>query len=164
MTSFRSAYSLMALTALGVGILVYLLDRSPEHVYFLSPAASWMPSHEAWLGPLGGWLPDFVHVYAFALLTAAVVPQPKAVLPICAFWLVVDVLFELGQYPPFAGQIAGAIPTWFQEVPILDNTAAYFLQGVFDPWDLLAIFLGTLAAYLTLTLIAQRDAHHASQP
>jgi hypothetical protein len=37
--------------------------------------------------------------------------------------------------------------------PVLENATNYFLEGTFDPLDLLAIVFGALAAYLTLILV-----------
>jgi hypothetical protein len=38
-------------------------------------------------------------------------------------------------------------------IPLLENTPAYFANGVFDPLDLLAIALGALAAGLCIHFI-----------
>jgi hypothetical protein len=146
-------YRLLALTALGVGLLVYLLDRSPAHVYFLSRVTWWISSRDSRLGALGGSLPDLLHVYAFILLTAAVAPKRNTALPICVFWLLLDALFELGQHSIVAPRIAAAVPAWFHRVPFLDNTASYFLHGTFDYADLLAIAAGAVFAYGSISLV-----------
>lgn len=122
-----------------------MLARYPESVYFLP--AVWGSGRAAWFGPLGGALPEFLHVFAFILLTAAVVPGPPRLLLICGFWLGIESFFELGQHPTLAPAIAAALPTWLEQVPVLDRTASYFLHGTFDSWDLMAIALGVLAAY-----------------
>jgi hypothetical protein len=163
MTFFKSqerTYCLLALTTLGVGLLVYVLDRSPAHVYALSRLASWISSRGARLGALGGSLPEFVHVYAFILLTAATAPKRSTVLSICAFWLLLDALFEFGQHPLLAPRIAAAVPAWFQHVPFLDNTASYFLHGTFDYVDLVAIVVGAVFAYGSIS-VAQK---HVGSP
>lgn len=154
---------LIAMAALALGMLVYVVDRPPVSVYFLPHIGALADNHKLWFGALGDHIPELVHVYAFILLTASIAAWPVRAWLLCGFWLVIELLFEIGQRPPFAAQIAGAIPRWFQDVPVLENSAAYFLRGVFDPWDLVAIFLGTLAAYGTLALIAQRHTHHAPQ-
>ncbi len=33
---------------------------------------------------------------------------------------------------------------------LVNHTADYFVYGTFDPWDLVAISVGTLAAYLVI--------------
>lgn len=154
-------YALIAAAALGAGSLVYLLDRSPGNVYFLPLA--WGSGYGSWFGALSGVLPAFLHVYAFILLTAAVVSARARVLSICLFWLGIDTLFELGQHATLAPALAAALPARFEQIPMLERSVGYFLHGTFDPWDLTAILVGTLAAYCTLTLISRRHARHAPQ-
>lgn len=149
--------ALIGLAALALGTLVYLLDRPAASVYLLPNAMSLARGHHPWFGMFGGHLPEFVHVYAFILLTLAVSPWPARVVPICFFWWAVDSLFEIGQHPAIAPHIAATLPAWFQHIPILDNTANYFLLGTFDPGDLAAIVLGTLAAYLTIGFICRKE-------
>lgn len=152
-----AVYALIAAVTLGMGLSVYLFARPPLE---LLPFA-WNSRVGAWLGPLGGVLPEFLHVFAFILLTAAVVPEPSRLVSICGFWLGIETFFELGQHPSLAPSIAAAVPQWFEQLPVFDRTASYFLHGTFDPWDVVTMVLGTLAAYLTLTWIAQRNPHHA---
>jgi hypothetical protein len=45
---------------------------------------------------------------------------------------------------------SGIIPDWFAEIPFLENTENYFLQGTFDFVDLAAIAFGSIAAYFVL--------------
>ncbi len=144
---------LIAVGALVLGLLVYLFDRRPEHVYFLSHGFAFAHAWHPMFGAVGNSLPTFVHVYAFILLTAAIIGSTRArVIGICAAWFVVTTLFEFAQLPTIAGSIAVALPAWFARVPILDNTAAYFRNGTFDVVDLLSIALGTIAAYFTVAL------------
>lgn len=140
-----------------IGMAVYVLDREAGTVYFLSPF--WSLDHSTSLfGPLGGQLPEFVHVYAFSLLTAITFTiSRRVVLSSCCFWWLLDSLFELGQHPVISPHIASRIPQWFSHVPFLENSASYFMYGTYDPWDLLAILLGGLAAYGTLVLIHQGE-------
>ena len=146
-------YVLIAIAALAVGLLVYLFDRRPEHVYFLSHGFALAHALYSLFGVVGNYLPTFVHVYAFILLTVAVAGSTQArLIGICAAWFVIAALFECAQLPAIAGSIAVALPAWFARVPILDNTAAYFLDGTFDVLDLLSIVLGTAAAYFTVAL------------
>ena len=150
-------YAVIAAAALSAGLLVYLLGRQPEHVYFLFHGFSLAHGHTSPLGVLGNYLPSFVHVYAFILLTATVAGSLNArLLRICTMWFVIACLFECGQHPAVSPTIVAALPIWFARVPVLDNTAAYFLNGTFDLLDLLALAAGTVAAYLTVVLIANR--------
>ena len=150
-------YAVIAAAALFVGLLVYLFGRQPEHVYFLFHGFSFAYGYYSPFGVLGNYLPSFVHVYAFILLTAAVAGSSNArLLRICTVWFVIASLFECGQHPAVSPVIAAALPAWFARVPVLDHTAAYFLNGTFDLLDLLSIATGTVAAYLTVVLIRNR--------
>lgn len=148
---------LIAIIALSIGLLVYLLDRQPDRVYFLSHGLSLVHGRHPLFGVMGDHLPTFVHVYAFISLTVAIAGSSNTrLLRICTLWFVIASLFECGQHPLLAPRIAAALPAWFAHVPILDNTAAFFLKGTFDLLDLWSIALGTVAGYLTAVLIRNR--------
>lgn len=154
--------TLIAIGALILGALVYMFDRPAATAYLLPGALSFSGGHYPVFGTLGGDLPEFVHVYAFILLTVAISPWPARVLPICGLWWVVDSLFEIGQHPVIAQTIAAAMPNWFRRIPILDHIANYFLRGTFDPADLVAVALGAVSAYLTIRLIRKSEVGHAT--
>lgn len=143
--------ALLAVVALLLGVLVYVFDRDPERTYFLSSAFSLRDAAVPVFGELGKHLPDFLHIYAFILLTCAVLrPGHKDLLKIVSLWLVIELFFEIGQHPALAPSLAGMIPPWFLNVPVLENSAEYLLRGMFDPLDLLAILAGAIAAFLTV--------------
>lgn len=138
------------LGVLALGALVYVLERPAATVYLLPEAVSLASGTGTGFGVLGSHLPSLAHAFGFILLTVAVSRPPARVLAICSFWWGVDSLFEIGQHVSIAPHVAGALPAWFQGIPILDNTAAFFLRGTFDEGDLLATALGTLLAYFTI--------------
>ena len=147
----------VALGALCVGVLVYVLDRQAEFVYFLP---GWLSLHNqavSVFGGIGDYLPTFIHVYAFILLTVVVaIPAISKLIPVCLAWFTLDTLFEIAQLNPIAQWIGSHTPGWFNGIPFLENTADYFLMGTFDTLDLLSIAIGTLAAYLTVALTTRR--------
>jgi hypothetical protein len=146
--------AVLALLCLLVGILVYVLDRNPQSTYFLPEAFSYSNGEGSVFGPLGNQLPDFLHLYAFILLSCALLqPRRPAILGITLVWLLIEVGFELGQHPAASTHIANAIPSWFSHIPLLENTAAYFTHGHFDPLDLVAMLLAAIAGYLTVRLM-----------
>ncbi len=148
---------LAGLGLLAIGVLVYVLDRLPESVYFLPVGWSLAEGDEGWFGSVGGQLPGFIHVYAFGLLTAAALtPTRRFALLSCAAWWAIDSLFEAGQHPAFSPAIAAALPRWFEGFPYLENTGPYFARGTFDPLDLAAIAVGAVAAYGTLVIMHMR--------
>jgi hypothetical protein len=141
---------LLGVFLLVLGVSVYLLDRSWQQLAIadLIPL-SLSPSPV--FGPLGGSLPSFVHVCAFAILTAALLEGGRRLNQwVCLGWLSVNVAFEVGQHPKLAGSIANSVPDWFAHVPILNQTPQYFLNGTFDPLDLLFATLGAVTAYLLI--------------
>jgi hypothetical protein len=152
---------MLAALLLATGIAVYALDRGGA-VYFLVgwTAAS---AETSIFGPLGDHLPTFLHTLVFILVTAAVLrPWPRLIPEICAVWLVIECLFELGQMAPFDGRIAAAVPSWFESVPVLQITADYFIRGTFDPLDILSIGLGAVIAYpLVHMCLKEIDDEHA---
>ncbi|MCF6211357.1 MAG: hypothetical protein L3K24_11985 [Gammaproteobacteria bacterium] len=73
---------------------------------------------------------------------------------ICTSWLMVDAAFEIGQHTDIAPLLAKQVPEWFNRLPILKNTAGYFLHGNFDPLDLLSLSLSlSLGALMAFVLI-----------
>ena len=152
----------VAVTALLIGVLVYLLDRHADSVYFMAQWMVWDENVLPLFGTIGNQLPTFVHVYAFILLTAILVTPARAyVIPICLFWFIIDSLFELAQINVIAQWIVKYIPAWFYKIPFLENTSDYFLAGKFYILDIFSITAGTLAAYLTIVISTRRIANHA---
>ena len=153
-----------AIGALVVGLLVYLLDRQSNTIYFMPDWLSLSTYFKPFFGLIGNYLPTFIHVYVLILLTAVIMVAPNAlVIPICAAWFTIDSLLEVAQIPLIAQWISTHVPSWFGQVPFLDNTADYFMAGTFDMLDLCSVAAGTLCAYLTIVMSYRRghknDAH-----
>ena len=132
-----------------LGSLVYVIDRSPEQVYFtrfFGIHVNLFDVGTPLLGSLGLRLPAFFHVLSFSLITGSFFKSGKGrYLMICLFWLLVNTCFELGQkYKALAVKLT---PDFFETIPFLENTRTYFLNGTFDVYDMVAFFLGALAAY-----------------
>jgi hypothetical protein len=139
------------LAALILGMLVYVETRSGSQVFFLQylPAAH-SSSHTEFSDILYA-LPSLLHIYAFILLTAAVVSSNVHNLRlICLFWLVTELAFEIGQQHDVAVAIVKQLPAWFYGSAVLETVPNYFLQGTFDPLDIIGLLLGALAAYATV--------------
>lgn len=147
----------IGLVALCLGTLVYLVLRQPDQVYFtrfFGIHAPLFEIHSRSLHTLGRSLPAFLHIFSFILITASFFrPGKTAYAVICAGWLLIDCLFELGQkYKTLA---AKPILDIFDGIPFLESTRNFFLLGTFDIFDLLAFALGTVAAYLVLTVTSR---------
>ncbi|WP_041280625.1 hypothetical protein [Desulfosudis oleivorans] len=140
---------IVGITFLFIGALVYLFDRPADMTYlvYTNPFnLSFYGLFPPVFGFLGNTLPAFLHVAAFILLTVGVSGWGrKTYLPVCLFWLIVDAGFELGQ--KYSTNIAKAIPGWFDDIYLLENTKNYFVFGTYSSLDLVAILLGGIAAY-----------------
>ncbi len=155
------AQLLIGLAALLLGTMVYVLDR-PADQAFVPSAISLFASTPSVFGVVGRSLPAFAHVFAFSLLTAALLADAKkTAVIVCLGWFLVDAAFELGQRAPIAQWLSKLIPPWFAHLPILDKTGRYFLHGTFDPSDIFAIALGAFAAYLVIQNTRRRERHDA---
>jgi hypothetical protein len=154
---------LIGITVLLIGTLVYLIDRPPEHTYFVYRyfhALSFYHIIPNLFGSLvGGSLPEFTHVFSFILITAGIISCGKrGYLIISSGWLFIDCGFKLGQ--KFSSLSVKIIPDWFSNIPVLEATKGYFLKGTWDIKDIIAIFFGASAAYLVLiTTMKRRDVY-----
>jgi hypothetical protein len=132
-------------------VLAYLTDRAATHAWLIPSEPALAGRHL--FGPLALWLPSFVHVFAFSLFTAAVLPpQRRLADAACVVWAAVNLLFEIGQHP--------RLQPLLSELPWAP-LARYFRQGVFDPGDIAAALLGALAAALVLRRVpgTREEAH-----
>ena len=143
---------LAAVGALALGAAVYVAGRPAGHVYLLTSAPQLFSNPLQAFRGIGGCLPSFLHVFAFTLLTAALLAArtTRASAAVAAAWCATDALFELGQHSAVAPLIAAALPAWFAGAPLLEQIGPYFLRGTFDPADLAATVSGAGVAFLTL--------------
>ena len=128
---------LIGLTALIFGVLVYLVNRPPDQIYFIYVSGLNISLYNTLpniFGLIGNSVPAFIHVFSFILITAGFLScQKRGCLIICLSWLLVDSAFELGQN--FNTWSASIIPDWFEWIPFLENTKSYFIHGTFDFTD-----------------------------
>ena len=140
--------------ALGLGIVLYLVDRPASETYFVPESLSLFSHGSTVFGSLGQHMPTFLHVFAFCLLSSGILDcNKRCALLVCGFWLCLDGLFEIAQHDAIAERLVPWVPDWFNGIPILENTANYFSRGHFDPLDLASIVLGSMLAYLTISLL-----------
>lgn len=150
-----------ALSALLLGLMVYLFDRPAESIYFFAVFSYSSTQHYDLLGILGQWLPSILHTYAFTLLTVIAVGNgPRIILISSLFWVGIGWLFEFGQHPTASAQFATYIPEWFSGIPLLENCANYFQYGTFDSLDLLATIIGAFAAWVTYQITRKKECSH----
>lgn len=149
---------LIGVAGLLIGSLVYLIDRPPDQTYFVYSSKiniSLFNTFPNLFGVIGNILPDFLHVFSFILITAGLFScKRRGYLIICLSWFFVDSTFELCQkYNSLPLRI---IPDWFEGIPFLENTRNYFQKGTFDMFDLVAIAVGTAAAYFVIILTTSK--------
>jgi hypothetical protein len=144
--------------ALLAGALIYLADRRPDSTiafHSLSDALGISGNHARLFGSWGQNLPSFLHVLAFSLITGGIAQKNRTTQAgICLFWFLVNLIFELGQkYPDTALSLTGSL----DGIPILKKTGSFFIQGTFDPLDILAFAAGALTAYALFLVMDKRS-------
>lgn len=155
---FNTVQLTIGIAALAVGVLVYALDRPAGQTYFIPDTFNISTGLHSAFGALGNHLPTFFHTFSFCLITAALLNvRTTGALVICTSWLIVDAAFEIGQHADIAPLLIKRIPEWFSHLPVLENTASYFLHGRFDPLDLLSIVLGAAAAFVLILATRRFD-------
>lgn len=154
MTSFRinTWQILIGAVSLCVGTLIYLSDRSPDSTYFVREFTAFLSMHDRFpdlFGVLDRSLASFLHVFSFIMITGGLFATTfRGYLAVSLGWLAVDTAFEAGQY--FDAQAVNLVPEWFRNYPFLEATRTYFLNGWFDPMDVVAIVAGAVAGLLVL--------------
>jgi len=141
------------LSSLILGTLVYITDRNPDTVYFLSENLSLFQTRSGTFGPFGDHLPTFLHCFALILMTAAVLGSQRiSAIKVSLAWMFIDSTFEIAQAQAISKLITTYIPSWFGSTPILENTQAYLIYGKFDVIDLISIMVGGIAACVLIQL------------
>jgi len=138
------------------------LVRPPASTYFV---AGFLQPLNTTLHPefwFADQLPSFLHTYAFILLTYAVlgITSQKALLASISFWLVIELLFEVGQMPSVAVILVSLTPEWFSDFSMLELIDGFFLNGTYDVFDVLAILLAAIASWLTIRVGRPRGDYH----
>jgi hypothetical protein len=155
----RSRHVAIAALTFTLGVMVYVLDRNPQQIYFLTGFLNHPLSDGSVFGVVGSSLPSFTHVYAFILFTAALLPPGrKTYLGATFAWLITDSAFEIAQHSAIAPIVASVVPAWFADIPVLENTRNYFLHSTFDYFDLAAIVIGAMAAAVTIHITTKQKA------
>ena len=154
--SFDWRLILIGIAALVFGAVIYFIDRRPDQIYFIYKSCiknTFFNATSSTFGWMGWSLPSFIHVYAFILITIAVLDlSHRHSIVCCVAWLTTECLFEIAQVDRISNLIERYSPNWINGIPYVENTVNYFVMGTFDLFDLLLLALGTVAAYLTILL------------
>ena len=141
------------LLVLTIGVLVYLLDRPSTSVYLVPDSWTFGRQFPSVFGLIGQQLPTFAHTFAFSLFTCAVLEPWRGAAPAaCTGWWVFGSLFELAQRDAWSAVIAAWVPAWFADWPVLDNVTNYFVNGRYDPRDMVSIALAAICAWGVIVL------------
>ena len=149
---------IIGLISLFLGFAVYII-RSPGHIYFVSRYCSCIQLADDILKVVkivDNNLPDFIHPFAFILITSGLISLDNKLSQffVCLGWFFVEGFFEFGQH--FKESYLRFIPSWFDNIPLLDNTKYFFQNGTFDVIDMLSIFAGTVMAFCVLLITSNR--------
>ncbi len=159
----RWTYFQIALISLMAGYFVYLLFRpGPAIIAIPHSIEHWRITID-WLVPLTGALPEFLHTYAFILLTYVVlgVGNKSHLFISVISWLVIEVLFELGQHPLISKFIDTVVFSADKVNSLESIVRNYFIHGTYDIYDLLAILLACITAVFTILTINPEEKQDA---
>jgi len=147
------------LTGFMFGVLVYIIDRPPMYVPgFVSNLSLYNQDSVISFGSFANNLPSFFHTFSFCLLLSCMTSQTKIKnTQILAFWLFVEISFELMQGKPFKDWLVQT--QFFKENSgyILRNISAFINNGFFDTFDVVAILLGATLAYLLMLITSKEE-------
>jgi hypothetical protein len=155
-------YFSIACLALVIGYLIYYIGRPGPAIYAIPENLEHWVFALPLLSEISGQLPSFFHTYAFILLTFIALGASSRSSPYLSIslWVSLESLFEIGQHPIISEWISNVIPAWFEQIPLLGITDNYFLQGTFDPLDMLAIVIAAVSTLLTVRFFQRREIHH----
>lgn len=149
----------LGLGALLIGSIQYLVSRPADSTHLGSMIGELVGSLRFRIDNypfVGGILPEFLHPFAFALITMSIFPQASRKIRgiICLFWLLVDLLFETGQH--FGHQIGQFMQKILPHSRISEALINFFVKGTYDHLDILAIWLGIISAFIISELIIKQ--------
>lgn len=146
----------IGILALLLGLLVYLIDRPPDTIYFIYKFdISLYKILPNLFGPTGNSLPNFIHPLSFILITAGIVAcKRRSYFIICLGWFLANCVFEFGQR--LNSSHLKMLPDWLDGIPFWENFKSFFVHGAFDSFDLAAITIGTICAYCLLLFTMER--------
>ena len=143
--------AVVALLALGAGLLIYLAERDPAHVWLMPAGWSIASLHGLLPAVVSNSGPSFLHAYSFSVLTGLCLQPRRSTRAIaCASWFAIDTLFEIGQHPAVGRAISAGWSRWFEWTAGPASLPLFFPQGTFDAGDCLAASVGAAAAFATL--------------
>ena len=152
---------LLGILFLSAGTMVYLVDRPIGSTYFLVKYRSihiFFHQMPVLYGKLGMYAPEFFHPLALSLISMSLISSRRSKMMVCFVWFIINSIFELGQN--FGVALVVYLPKWFVTLPIIRDFIDFFVHGTFDPYDLLAIGLGSSAAFFVSRLRSRKGGNN----
>jgi hypothetical protein len=145
----------LALTGLTIGTLVYLTARSST-TYVAWPFHG-LPLPQMKAGLIAGCLPTFCHMFAFSLISGELLrPWAWAARASFVAWALLETAVEIGQSKAIALAIQSKLKSSSGDA-FSGLIADYFVRSTFDYFDLLAVALGGIAAWLVYASTADEE-------
>lgn len=156
----------LAVSVIAAGGLVYLVQRPAAATHigrFVSHYFGALPTFHGYLRGFSESFPDFAHPFAFALFTMLIFPEAGRLgrMAICLFWLAMNLFFEMGQY--FDEQFAGIVKLVLPDSRLGDILADFFIIGTYDYFDVLAMGLGVIFAFIASELTQTGGVEHENK-
>lgn len=137
-----------------LGVAFYLLERPPNRLWLFTALPLGLsgygvvPRLPTWIN---GSLPTFLHSLSLTVITGGLtVARTSAYVWVSISWLLIHVMFELGQG-------YGRRLVELDRVPLVSHVRNYFVLGTFDEVDIVAAFLGCASALSILMLTRNRQ-------
>ncbi|WP_456406717.1 hypothetical protein [Thiolapillus sp.] len=132
--SFNLFQLIMGMGSLVLGLMIYIIDRNPDSVYFISALnikSLYYSNIVPVFGKVGLWIPSFLHVTSFSLMISSLLVHPsrKNYILVIGLVVLVNIVFELGQISSGATTVDHYLLN-------------YFSNGTFDQLDIVFILLG----------------------
>jgi hypothetical protein len=148
----------VALAVLLFGTTVYVFDRPAGSIRFLPPSWSLHEPSYRYFGELSGNIPALTHALSFSLFSSAALGPGRAQAAVaCLTWTLINVAFEAGQHPAAASLLAALLEPLRVTIPGVGRLQGFFLNGVFDPLDVVGILIGAAVAVLVIRWIDLSD-------
>jgi hypothetical protein len=164
----------LGLTVLILGGLFYLTVRSPGSLCYTNYHISNNLIAQLQKGSISiliNAFPAFAHVFSFSLLTSGLIGNNsrKSCALICTSWLLLNLIFEIGQYPiskyrKLGEEVLIMIPGMNPDWNLFQRISLYFENGIYDLFDIFASLVGSFTAYFAIRVTNHQCSHDPNVP
>jgi len=136
---------------LTIGIAIYFITIKLPNPSVINPS----PVNELFVADqiwtiIRNYVPDLVHPLSFTLLIGGVLNlrSTQSYLLLAVIWFSINLFFEIGQKYP--DTVINTFEALSSNNLLAVKTRAYFANGVFDWFDILAFFMGSILSIMIL--------------